>query len=134
MNRASSVHRFILKRMCQLIDEGGFCQFVMCKDRDGEPCFLEDPNAHYFSLVGAYYWVRDKYPATNKYGEQALVEIIKALNKRNTAEGLVKSPSDIIKDHVVKTDQWKLYVNRYNDASGRTKMEVVRLLKEAQDA
>lgn len=133
MNRASSVHRFILRRMHQLIDEGGFCQFVMCKDVNGEACFLEDRNAHSFSLVGAYYWVRDKYPATNRYGEQALAEIIKVLNKRNTAEGLVKSPSDIIKDHVVKTDQWKFYFNRYNDAQGRTKMEVLKVLQEAME-
>lgn len=133
MNRTSSAHNFILRRMLTLLDEQGWCQYVMCKDRDGEPCFLEDPNAHYFSLVGAYYWVKEKYPAAAKYGEAALLEILKQLNKRNSAEGLIKSPSDIIKDHVVKTDQWKFHLNKYNDAGGRTKMEVVRLLKEAVD-
>jgi hypothetical protein len=60
--------------------------------------------------------------------------VLKALNQRNSAEGLVKSPSDLIKDRAAGTDEWKGHWNKYNDAPGRTKMEVLRLLREAIDA
>lgn len=103
----------------------------MAQNRDGEPCFSEDRDVWYFSLIGALYWVLEKYPQTQKYKEATLTAIIHALNKRNSAEGLMKNPSDIIKDRVVKSDEWKFHFNRYNDAAGRTKMEIVRLLKEA---
>lgn len=105
----------------------------MCKNKDGEPCFLEDRDIWSVNLVGAYYWVRSVYPATARYGEQALLAIIRALNRHNSAEGLVKSPNDIIKDRALKSDEWKFHFNKFNDASGRTKMEVLRLLKEAAD-
>lgn len=133
MNRTSSVHNFLLRKMHDTLAEQGWCQYVMAKDKDGEPCFLEDRNVWSFSLVGIYYHIKNKYPAAARYGEDALKSIIKALNKRNSAEGLIKGPSDIIKDTVVKTDQWKFYLNKFNDAPGRTKFEILRLLKEAAE-
>lgn len=133
MNKTSRVHNFLLRKMHDLLAEQGWCQYVMAKDRDGEPCFLEDRNVWSFSLVGVYYYTKAKYPAASKYGDDALKAVIKALNVRNSAEGLVKSPSDLIKDTAVKTDQWKFHLNKFNDASGRTKMEILRLLKEAAD-
>jgi hypothetical protein len=133
MNRSSAVHTFILKRMIQLLEEGGWCQHVMAQDQDGNPCYLEDGGAWYFGLLGAFYWVRDKYPQAAKHDKDALLAIVKALNKRNAAEGKIKSPSDILKDRVVKTDEWKYHFNKFNDEPGRTKMEVVRLLKEAME-
>lgn len=133
MNRSSSVPTFFLSRMVHLLEERDWCQYVMAQDRQGEPCFSEDPNVWSFSLIGAFYWVLDKYPQTGKYREQVLTRIIRVLNQQNAAEGRVKSPSDIIKDRATKSDEWKYHFNRFNDASGRTKMEVVRLLKRAME-
>lgn len=133
MNRTSNIPAFIISRMIQLLDKGGWCQHVMAKDAEGNPCYVEDKGATYFNLVGAFYWVRDKFPQTVKHQEDAIADILSALNKRNTAEGLIKSPSDLIKDAAAKNDAWKGHFNKFNDAPGRTKMEVVRLLREAMD-
>lgn len=133
MNKQSSTHTFIIKRMHQLLNEQGWCQFVMAEDRNGTPCALEDGTAYYFSLVGAFFWVQDKYPNAVKYREEALAAILKQINVRNSKEGKVKSPSDIIKDRAAKSDEWKYHFNKFNDASGRTKMEILRLLTEAAD-
>lgn len=133
MHKTTFVPSFLLRRMEQLISEQGWCQHHMAQDRDGVPCFVEDKNVWYFGLVGAFYYVRDKYPQVQKHDTAAIEMVLRALNKRNSAMGLVKTPSDIIKDRASKSDEWKYHFNRFNDEPGRTKIEILRLLREAME-
>lgn len=133
MNRAATIHSFLLERMSELISSRGWCQHVMAQDRDGVPCYIEDKVAWNFSLIGALFQVLGKYPLASKQKEKTIRAILQALNERNAKEGLVKSPRDLAQGFEAQTDEWKNRFNRYNDAPGRTKMEILRLLKEAME-
>jgi hypothetical protein len=131
MNRSSSIPAFIILKMIKLLETQGWCQHIMASDEMGHPVELEDKNAWSFSLVGAFYYTMDKYPQATKFKEQVLTMILHSLNKRKSAEGLLKAPSDIIKDRAAKSDEWKHHFNVFNDAQGRTKSEVIRMLQDA---
>ena len=133
VHKTTFVPSFLVRQMYDILDRQGWCQHHMAQDRDGVPCFVEDKNVWYFGLVGAFYYVRDKYPQVQKHDQAAIEMVLKALNKRNSAEGKIKVPSDIIKDRAAKSDEWKFHWNKFNDEPGRTKMEVLRLLREAME-
>jgi hypothetical protein len=133
VNRSDKTSAFIIRRMIDLLDQQGWCQHVMAQDQDGAPCYVEDRQAWSFGLVGALYWTIEKYPLMSKYKEGAIAAILRSLNKRKSAEGKLKSPSDIIKDRDAKSDAWKFHFNKFNDEPGRVKSEIVKMLREAME-
>ena len=114
---------FIFDKIIELV-EGGWHQNIMAKNSKGEPVYIEDRDAASFDLYGAFCRVFYLHPNMLSYRERTINAIIAALNATGEKKGL---------HEFAKSANWHYHVNKFNDALGRSKMEVVRLLQKAKE-
>ena len=116
----------ILNRMIALLNEKGWTQNALARDKDGCGVVPEDRDAVKFDIMGALYCVEYKYqqPAVVRLGREVRAAIHKALLTMSTTKSVVE---------LIHQDNFAYYINKYNDTPGRSKLEILRLLEKAKE-
>lgn len=119
----------VLDQMHKLLSkEKGWTQNALARDNDGAGVVPESKYAVSFDIIGALYHIEYKNPTPSniRVGREVREVLGKALNVIN-ADGL-KNIND-----VVSKDNFTYHMNKYNDATGRTQMEILRLVEKAKE-
>lgn len=109
-----------------LSKEKGWTKNALARDSNGGAVLPESREAVSFDIIGAIYHIEYKNPTPSniRIGREVREALAKALNTFNTPNNITE---------FVSSDNFTYHMNKYNDAFGRTQMEILRLVEKAKE-